>query len=87
MKIIKNPGDDIRANFKEQVTCDTCKSLLEIEWSDVKFQPASWDGRNGSDPEYFYCKCPVCKPELHLQVVIPNELIPSHFKHYIIKEK
>ena len=90
MKIIENNDEYIIANFKIQVRCTKCKTLLEIEWLDIKYESSDMDRAMGFSPEYFYCDCP-CEhnvpagrpTRIQKRVIIPTGLIPSHFKRYI----
>ena len=57
----------------ERVTCSYCKSILEIEQTDVKSEPSVF-GKYICDVYYI---CPVCKA--------PNYCVPETFKRGLQK--
>jgi hypothetical protein len=70
MKIVKqgfNPGD-----WKKQITCTTCNSVLEIEFSDIyKTQGVEHDQRDG---EYTVTKYVVQCPVQYCKNVVDTKL-------------
>lgn len=65
MKIIK--GNYFK-DWKEQVECKHCHSILEIEESDIKYNYYSSDYY---DSESISVKCQICKSDIYVKEKIP----------------
>ncbi len=50
----------------KQIECCHCKSLLEILFSDLVYQPKIEISQNVTQLEGFYVTCPVCKYHNHV---------------------
>lgn len=65
MKILERK--DWEKDFKQEVTCHTCQSKLEIESADIVCTPSSGGNPRDYCAESFHVVCAVCSKQIGLR--------------------